>query len=79
MIFVSILDLLEVGFRLDMDGLDKILNWVSILDLLEVGFRHLKILIVDESFHVSILDLLEVGFRRRSSYFRPVLVSSFNP
>jgi len=39
MIRVSILDLLEVGFRLSTNSLRSELVKVSILDLLEVGFR----------------------------------------
>jgi len=36
---VSILDLLEVGFRLIITSSPVGIGWVSILDLLEVGFR----------------------------------------
>jgi len=64
---VSILDLLEVGFRRAEYHRASAGGGVSILDLLEVGFRRAEYHRASAGGGVSILDLLEVGFRHGSS------------
>ena len=61
---VSILVVLDVGFRLLQPAAPRLLPDVSILVVLDVGFRHEAIVRDDRvAGYVSILVVLDVGFR----------------
>ena len=60
---VSILVVLDVGFRLLSDNVDVSIRNVSILVVLDVGFRLAPPDVCLEGAPVSILVVLDVGFR----------------